>query len=240
MKNYWKDCMRRALKIASVLLLLYPLTFAGFYIAMCQSPEIFSGIMSKTSNVVFAIFPFKRMWLSARKGSLKVGDAAPDFSLETYDRKSRVQLSAFRGKRPVVLVFGSYTRPPFRREVPALNRLYRQYRNQAEFYLVYIQEAHASDGWQTEANEKEKVIYDYPKGYDERVSVAETCSTNLGIEFPALVDTIDNKTEAAYTAWPDRLYLIDSSGQVVFKSEAGPFGFKTDLLSKALESISKP
>jgi hypothetical protein len=30
-----------------------------------------------------------------------------------------------------------------------------------EFYLVYIQEAHASDGWQTESNEKEKVIYDY-------------------------------------------------------------------------------
>ena len=54
-----------------------------------------------------------------------------------------------------------------------------------EFYLVYIQEAHASDGWQTESNEKEKVIYDYPKGYDERVSVVETCSTKLGIEFPA-------------------------------------------------------
>jgi hypothetical protein len=108
-----------------------------------------------------------------------------------------------------------------------------------EFYLVYIQEAHASDGWQTETNEKEKVIYDYPRDYDERVNLAGTCSTNLSIEFPALVDTIDNKTEAAYTAWPDRLYLIDSSGRVAFKSEAGPFGFKTDLLSQALESVSK-
>ena len=105
---------------------------------------------------------------------------------------------------------------------------------------MYIQEAHASDGWQMEINEKEKVIYDYPKQYDERVIVAETCSTKLGIEFPALVDTIDNKTEAVYTAWPDRLYLIDSGGRVVFKSDAGPFGFKTDLLSKALESASKP
>jgi len=51
---------------------------------------------------------------------------------------------------------------------------------------------------------------------------------------------MDNKTEAAYTAWPDRLYLIDSGGQVAFKNEAGPLGFKTDLLSKALESVSKP
>ena len=101
--------MRRALKIALALLLPYPLLFVGFYIAMRQSPEVFSGVMSKTSNVVFLIFPFKRMWLSAREGSLKVRDAAPDFSLETYDRKSRLQLSTFRGKRPIVLVFGSYT-----------------------------------------------------------------------------------------------------------------------------------
>jgi type I thyroxine 5'-deiodinase len=91
-----------------------------------------------------------------------------------------------------------------------------------------------------EINEKEKVVYDYPKDYDDRVTVANTCSAKLGIEFPALVDTIDNKTEAAYTAWPDRLYLVDSSGRIAFKSEAGPFGFKTELLSKALESVSKP
>jgi len=100
---------RRALKIALALLLPYPLLFVGFYTAMCQSPEFFSGVMSKTSNLVFSIFPFRRMWMSAREGSLKVGDDAPDFTLETYDRKSRVQLSAFRGKKPVVLVFGSYT-----------------------------------------------------------------------------------------------------------------------------------
>jgi len=91
-----------------------------------------------------------------------------------------------------------------------------------------------------EVNEKEKVVIDYPKDYDDRASVAGACSTKLGIEFPALVDNIDNKTEVAYTAWPDRLYLIDSSGQIAFKSEAGPFGFKTELLSKALESVSKP
>jgi hypothetical protein len=101
--------MRRALKIALPLLLSYPLLFAGFYLAMCQSPEVISGIMSKTPNVVFLFFPFKRMWLSAREGSLNVGEAAPDFSLETYDRKSKVQLSSFSGKKPVVLVFGSYT-----------------------------------------------------------------------------------------------------------------------------------
>ena len=60
--------------------------------------------------------------------------------------------------------------------------------------------------------------------------------SGLGIEFQAFVDKIDNKTEVAYTAWPDRLYLIDNRGQVAFKSEAGPFGSKTELLAKTLES----
>jgi peroxiredoxin len=65
--------------------------------------------MSKTPGLVFLVFPFKPMWLHARDGSLKVGDEAPDFSLENYDKQSTVQLSASRGEKPVVLVFGSYT-----------------------------------------------------------------------------------------------------------------------------------
>jgi peroxiredoxin len=41
--------------------------------------------------------------------ALKMGDEAPDFILETYERNDRVTLSSFRGDRPVVLIFGSYT-----------------------------------------------------------------------------------------------------------------------------------
>jgi type I thyroxine 5'-deiodinase len=88
-----------------------------------------------------------------------------------------------------------------------------------------------------EVNEKENVVFEDPKQYDGRTRVASACATNLGIEFPALVDTIENTTETAYTAWPDRLYLIDDHGRIAFKSEAGPFGFKTDLLSNALEQL---
>lgn len=39
----------------------------------------------------------------------KVGDAAPDFKLKSLDGKSETQLSSFKGKKPVVLFFGSYT-----------------------------------------------------------------------------------------------------------------------------------
>ncbi len=39
----------------------------------------------------------------------KVGQLAPDFALKTPDGKRTIKLSSFRGKRPVVLVFGSLT-----------------------------------------------------------------------------------------------------------------------------------
>jgi hypothetical protein len=41
--------------------------------------------------------------------SPKLGDLAPDFELQDPEGNVRVRLSDFRGKRPVALVFGSYT-----------------------------------------------------------------------------------------------------------------------------------
>jgi hypothetical protein len=38
-----------------------------------------------------------------------VGRMAPDFTLETYDGTRRISLSEFRGKKPVVLIFGNFT-----------------------------------------------------------------------------------------------------------------------------------
>jgi hypothetical protein len=47
--------------------------------------------------------------LSLDPQSPKVGDLAPDFELQDPEGVTRVRLSDFRGKRPVALVFGSYT-----------------------------------------------------------------------------------------------------------------------------------
>ena len=41
--------------------------------------------------------------------SPKLGDLAPDFELQDPTGQTAVRLSSFRGKRPVALVFGSYT-----------------------------------------------------------------------------------------------------------------------------------
>jgi type I thyroxine 5'-deiodinase len=104
-----------------------------------------------------------------------------------------------------------------------------------EFLVVYITEAHPSDVWQMQSNIKDKVVFASPRNQDERASVAGTCVRKLGIEIPAVLDEFGNSTESAYTAWPDRLYLIDRSGKVVYKSKPGPFGFEPDELRAAIK-----
>lgn len=39
----------------------------------------------------------------------KVGDLAPDFELTDVNGENRVRLSDFKGRKPVALVFGSFT-----------------------------------------------------------------------------------------------------------------------------------
>lgn len=43
------------------------------------------------------------------KPALKVGDVAPPFNLDSLDGKSKTELAQFKGSKPVILIFGSYT-----------------------------------------------------------------------------------------------------------------------------------
>ena len=94
----------------AVLAVAYVAFFATILGAMLQPPERFGQIMKRApAALVWGLLPGPRMWLWARSGHLSEGEMAPDFTLSTAERTSRVTLSAHRGQRPVVLVFGSYT-----------------------------------------------------------------------------------------------------------------------------------
>jgi len=121
--------------------------------------------------------------------------------------------------------------------VPALNRLYREYRDRVAFYVVYIQEAHPVDAWQVDDNLEDDVLVASTQTTDERYKAAGICVTKLNIELPAVIDGSDNRIERAYTGWPDRLYVIDRAGRVAYKSAAGPFGFKPAQVEQTLKHM---
>lgn len=91
-----------------------------------------------------------------------------------------------------------------------------------------------------QSNIKDNVVLASPRSEDERSVVAGTCVRKLGIEIPAVLDEFGDSTEHAYTGWPDRMYVIDASGRVAYKSKPGPFGFKPDDLKNAIVQVAPP
>ena len=105
--------MRNVLKWIARIALVLVAAWLGFlglvYAKMKSPPEQFGMFMSKLPIPFYLVLPFETLWFRARAGSVNVGDAAPDFELSTVDKSAKVRLSSFRGSKPVVLVFGSYT-----------------------------------------------------------------------------------------------------------------------------------
>ena len=83
------------------------------------------------------------------------------------------------------------------------------------------------------------MLFASPRTGDERAETAQACVRNLGIKIPALLDGIDNRTERAYTGWPDRIYLIDTAGRIQLKTAPGPYGFSPKDLEQSLRELKK-
>jgi hypothetical protein len=89
--------------------------------------------------------------------------------------------------------------------------------------VVYVQEAHPTDGWQVESNVAEEVLFRQHQRYTEREAVATTCSLDLHLSIPVLVEEMNNAIDEAYGAAPERLYLIGVDGCVAYITGApGP------------------
>lgn len=86
-----------------------------------------------------------------------------------------------------------------------------------------------------QVNVDEHVEFAQPTTYDERQEVAHACSVDLNLDIPTLIDDMENSTDLAYSALPDRLYLIGEDGRIAYRSGMGPMGFRPDELEAAIK-----
>jgi hypothetical protein len=128
-----------------------------------------------------------------------------------------------------------------------LREIYRQYRDRVAFLLIYIREAHATDGWWLGGPVVGRAIKLYspqaatgladPTTLAERRAAANHFAAAVGPGMPIYVDDLDDAVNEAYAAWPTRLYLIDTEGRVAYHGGPGPFGFHPKQLAEAIEQL---
>ncbi len=99
---------------------------------------------------------------------------------------------------------------------------------------VYVSEAHPDDEWQMESNRKEKIVIDQPRDFEQRHEAARILVERLKYDLPLAIDSMDDRAENAYAAWPERLYVVAAGGRIVYRGGLGPFGFDPQEMEKAL------
>jgi hypothetical protein len=110
-----------------------------------------------------------------------------------------------------------------------------KYRDVANFVIVYVKEAHPEDEWQMPDNEESGVVYSQPTTIEERRELARAFVDEMDVATETLLDDIDNTAMACYAAWPERLYVIDTNGRIVYKGGMGPFYFDPDEVDAVLQ-----
>ena len=107
---------------------------------------------------------------------------------------------------------------------------------QVDYVLVYITEAHPSDGWMPEwAPEQFQGSTAHARSTEERLQSARKFADSLGLTVPVLVDTIADECENRYEARPERLYVVQG-GKVLWRCGLGPFEYDAPGLATFLAS----
>ena len=94
-------------------------------------------------------------------------------------------------------------------------KIYNDYKDRADFLTVYVREAHPTDEWQMKSNLKDDVCYAQPKTLEQRVIIANDFVKRFKYPVPFALDDMSNAADLTYSAWPERLYIIDENGEKV-------------------------
>ena len=113
-----------------------------------------------------------------------------------------------------------------------MEKWYKESKDDAQFYVVYIKEAHPADGRRPIPNAPNS-----PKNDKERQVLASRCISEMKLTIPCVVDDIKDTASAAYASHPDRIFIIHAGMKIAYAGARVPFGFKPDEAMKALKDL---
>lgn len=116
--------------------------------------------------------------------------------------------------------------------------MYQTYKNDVEFLLVYIREAHPDSVLMVQKDGQGILdLIGQTESLAGRSETALVCTTSLKLSIPTLVDKEDNAVNAAYAGWPDRMAVVGVDGTIAYYGGEGPGGFKPGEVERWLKAF---
>jgi len=108
--------------------------------------------------------------------------------------------------------------------------------NSFNFCIVYITEAHPTDGWSIISSVQP--IVNQQKSFEERFDTAKNFKKMIEnkLKVQILVDDMDNKANITFGATPERLAVL-FKGKLQWLGGPGPFKHSVEDLEKYLETL---
>lgn len=135
----------------------------------------------------------------------QAGDEAPPFELRDVSGREW-RLSELRD-RPVVLITGSASCPLTRGSMPSLREVYRDFRDSAHWFTLYVREANPGEKLPRHESFEQKLDH---AGFFQRAE---------DVPWPILVDGVDGEVHQAYGLLPNGVYLIGTDGRIAFRQK---------------------
>jgi type I thyroxine 5'-deiodinase len=85
-----------------------------------------------------------------------------------------------------------------------------------------------------DSNRDAGIAIDQPRSLAERRAAAAILVDRFGYDLPLAIDPMEGPAETAYSAWPERLYVVGKGGSIVYQGGLGPFEFAPEEMERAL------
>lgn len=165
------------------------------------------------------------------------GDTAGNDAQEKTADGTECHLLDFASpERPLVVNFGSATWPPFTNQLPAFSKLVEEFSSVADFLLVYIDEAHPSDGWAVPGDSSLFFEVKKHRNQEDRCAAAQQLLERFSLppQCRVVADRMDNNANVAYGVAFERVCIVQRQ-KIAYLGGKGPFFYNLQEVRRWLE-----
>lgn len=155
--------------------------------------------MKNTTLTIFALLGLSLLSVSSASAAAQVGEQAPDFSLLTMQGEA-FNLSDYKGKKPVYLIFWATWCPACEHEIPAIKEVYVEFGDKMMVVAINVS-----------VNDSEKRVDRYIKKHELPYTVAYDTDAKVTRQYGVL-------------GTPTQI-LIDTQGTVRYRGTSVPDDF---------------